>query len=173
MSSSHLSLMYYSLFSKKGRGLRHFFSTSSAPKFHRGPLAPGRAYLACVLFHEDRVLMTGDDALPAMEATGEAPASAQQASADLLWLAKLARAWTEVERLRTEASKAGGGAAKSVNRTRLLHAALAMQQALGTVDLGEPFHRPLVHPSGSVVFSLVRRLPSGRPPPPSLPLNLK
>jgi len=153
------------LTNKKGRGLRHFFSASTSPKFHRGPLLADKLYLSCVLFHEDRVLMTSEDSLPIV-AVGDAPPSAQQASADLLWLCKLSRAWPDVERLREEMAKAD--AASTASKGRLLQSASAMQQALVTIDLGTPFYKPLSHSAGSVVFSLVRRLPSGQPPPPEL-----
>ncbi len=60
--------------SGKRKALRNFFTGSSAPKFQRS-LAFGRIYLCCVLFHEDKVLMTNDEVLPVMEVDSEVPAN--------------------------------------------------------------------------------------------------
>ena len=168
----------------KRRGFRHLFSTSSAPKFQKqGHLAPGRIYLCCVFFHEDKVLMTNDENLRVMEAddgdggvgNGGGNSAASRAAADLHWLTRLSSCWKDAERLRHEAAKAssnggGHGGGHSVNRTRLLQTVLSMQQALGVTELGSPYHRPLSNPDGSVVLSLVNHI---RNPKTVLSLSLK
>ena len=46
----------------KRKGILQLF-TGGVPKFQKSVLA-NRLHVCCVLFHEDRVLMTNDDALP-------------------------------------------------------------------------------------------------------------
>ena len=89
---------------RKGGLVRHFFSTSSAPKLQRH-LHPNRIYLACVFFHEDKVLMTNEEVLPVMEVVegSEFPPSV---NSEHQWFAsKLCNAWRDAERLKHEASR--------------------------------------------------------------------
>ena len=46
----------------KRKGILHLF-TGGVPKFQKS-LVANRLHVCCVLFHEDRILMTNDDALP-------------------------------------------------------------------------------------------------------------
>ena len=148
----------------KRKGLRHLFSSSSAPKFQRN-IHSNRLYLSCVFFHEDKVLMTNEEILPIMEIDDEFPQSIQS---EHQWLAKLSYAWRDIERLKHEATKISGPALKF--RAKLLQAAMNMQHGLGVSDLGQAFHRPLVHPDGSVIFCLVSHI---RQPKSVVSLSLK
>ena len=137
---------------RKGGLVRHFFSTSSAPKLQRH-LHQNRIYLACVFFHEDKVLMTNEEVLPVMEVVdgSEFPPSI---NSEHQWFAsKLCNAWRDAERLKHEASRLNSGTQGF--RARLIQAAVNMQHALGVVDLGGAYHRPYRHHSsdGPVVFS--------------------
>ena len=137
---------------RKGGLVRHFFSTSSAPKLQRH-LHPNRIYLACTFFHEDKVLMTNEEVLPIMEVAdgSEFPPSI---NSEHQWFAsKLCNAWRDAERLKHEASKLN--TASQGFRARLIQAAVHMQHALGVTDLGGAYHRPYRHHSsdGPVVFS--------------------
>ena len=137
---------------RKGGLVRHFFSTSSAPKLQRH-LHPNRIYLACVFFHEDKVLMTNEEVLPVMEVVdgSEFPPSV---NSEHQWFAsKLCNAWRDAERLKHEASRLNSSTQGF--RARLIQAAVNMQHALGVVDLGGAYHRPYRHHSsdGPVVFS--------------------
>lgn len=86
-------------FGKKRGGLRHLFSSSTAPKFQKSILA-NRLYLCCVLFNEDKVLMTNEEVLPIMEIDDDFPPHLQ---AEFQWFVRLCLIWREVERIKHEA----------------------------------------------------------------------
>lgn len=144
------------LFPKKRGGLRHLFSSSSAPKFQRS-LLPHRAYLCCVFFHEDKVLMTNEENLPVMEIADEFPTGI---NAEHAWFAsKLCQAWKDVERLKHEAAKSSSSAHGF--RYKLLQCSLNMQQTLGVHDLGTAYHTPFRTPDGegsTVIFTTVNHV---------------
>lgn len=134
----------------KKKGLRNLFSTSSSTKFHRS-LHANRLYLACVLFHEDKVLMTNEEVLPIVEICDEVP---QGIVTDYLYLAKVCTCSKDVERLKAELSKSQSSNSVANHRYKIIQAVLSMQHALGITDLGTIFHRPFKNSDGSVVFSV-------------------
>jgi hypothetical protein len=138
----------------KRKGLRNFFSSSSASKFHRN-LQPNRLYLACVFFHEDKVLMTNEEALPVIEVCDEIP---QGIVSDYHYLSKLSLCSREVERLKSEMAKCGNGNTVVNFRYKIVQAVLNMQHVLGVSDLGTIFHKPFRNPDGSVVFCLTNHV---------------
>jgi hypothetical protein len=139
---------------RKGGLVRHFFSTSSAPKLQRH-LHPNRIYLACIFFHEDKVLMTNEEALPVMEVVDGAEYPPSVVGEHQWFASKLCNAWKDAERLKHEATKLNNSPAGPTGfRVKLINAAVNMQHALGVTDLGSAYHRPYRHQSdGSVVFT--------------------
>ncbi|CAG4975413.1 unnamed protein product [Colias eurytheme] len=88
-------------------------------------------YLACVLYHEDKVLVTGEDFLPVVEVDETYPACIYT---DFHWLMKVSCAWEEVKALRGALERHAGPSAHF--RLKLLAAAAQLQSALALHDLG-------------------------------------
>ncbi|TRY71155.1 hypothetical protein TCAL_09286 [Tigriopus californicus] len=151
-------------FSKR-KGLRQLFTTSSAPKLQKY-LISGRAYLCCILFHEDKILMTNEEVLPLMEICDQYTGNLMS---EYQWFAKLGHALGDVERVRQETSKLNHTSATSF-RLKLLQAVQNMQHTLGLCELGIPYHTPIHQSDGSVVFSMVSHI---RQPKSLVSLSLK
>ncbi|XP_045497495.1 uncharacterized protein LOC123695634 [Colias croceus] len=109
-------------------------------------------YLACVLYHEDKVLMTGEDFLPVVEVDETYPACIYT---DFHWLMKVSCAWEEVKALRGEMERHSGPSAHF--RLKLLAAAAQLQSALALHDLGQVYPWALRDAHGTLVLSLVGR----------------
>lgn len=107
-------------------------------------------YLACILYHEDKVLVTNEDFLPVIEIDETFPSCIHS---DHHWLMKVACTWDDIKSLRADMEKNASSAAHF--RLKLLSAALQMQSALCLQDLGQLYYKPLRDSQGTVVLSAV------------------
>ncbi|KAK9883280.1 hypothetical protein WA026_001464 [Henosepilachna vigintioctopunctata] len=131
---------------RKKTTIKQLFTAAS--KFHK-TLRRG-IYLACILYHEDKVLVTNEDFLPVIEIDETFPSCIHT---DLHWLMKVACSWDDIKSLKTDMEK---HASSTVHfRTKLLSAALQMQSSLCLQDLGQLFYKPLKDSNGTVVLSTV------------------
>nr|XP_015838501.1 PREDICTED: uncharacterized protein LOC661343 isoform X4 [Tribolium castaneum] len=107
-------------------------------------------YLACILYHEDKVLVTNEDFLPVIEIDETFPSCIHT---DLHWLMKVSCSWDDTKSLRSDMEKNASSAIHF--RTKLLSAVLQMQSSLCLQDLGQLYYRPLRDSQGTVVLSTV------------------
>ncbi|GAB0088266.1 Ankyrin repeat and fibronectin type-III domain-containing protein 1 [Sergentomyia squamirostris] len=136
---------------KKKTTIKQLFSAAS--KFQKN-LRRG-IYLACILYHEDKVLVTNEDFIPVIEIDETYPGCLHT---DYHWLMKVACTWDDVKSLRTDMER---NATSAVHfRTKLLTAACQMQSALCITDLGQLFHKPLRDSHGTVVLCCVNFIKS-------------
>ncbi|CAK1552726.1 unnamed protein product [Leptosia nina] len=127
----------------------------TATKFHKN-LRRG-VYLACVVYHDERVLVTGEEFLPVVEVDETYPACIY---GDFHWLMKVSCGWENIKGLRTEMER---HTSSSVHfRLKLLAAVAQMQAALCLQDLGQVYHAPLRDTAGTVVISLVSAAKSSK-----------
>nr|XP_026498998.1 uncharacterized protein LOC113402867 [Vanessa tameamea] len=112
-------------------------------------------YLACIIYHEDKVLVTSEEFLPVIEVDETYPACIYT---DFHWLMKVSCSWDEVKSLRSDMEK---HTSSSIHfRLKLLTAAAQMQSALCIQDLGQLYHKPLRDAHGTVVLSCVNMVKS-------------
>ncbi|XP_055322319.1 uncharacterized protein LOC129578170 isoform X4 [Sitodiplosis mosellana] len=134
---------------KKKTTIKQLFSAAS--KFQKN-LRRG-IFLACILYHEDKILVTNEDFLPVIEIDETYPSSLHT---DYHWLMKVACTWDDVKTLRTDMER---NATSAVHfRTKLLTAACQMQSALCIQDLGQLYHKPLRDSHGTVVLACVNNV---------------
>lgn len=107
-------------------------------------------YLACILYHEDKVLVTNEDFLPVIEIDETFPSCIHN---DHHWLMKVACTWDDTKSLRADMEKHASSAIHF--RTKLLSAALQMQSALCLQDLGQLYYKPIRDSHGTVVLSTI------------------
>ncbi|CAH1984687.1 unnamed protein product [Acanthoscelides obtectus] len=112
-------------------------------------------YLACILYHEDKVLVTNEDFLPVIEIDETFPSCIHN---DLHWLMKVACTWDDIKLLRTDMEKNCSSAIHF--RAKLLSAALQMQSSLCLQDLGQLYYKPLRDAHGTVVLSTINYVKS-------------
>ncbi|CAG9093930.1 unnamed protein product [Plutella xylostella] len=113
---------------KKTATIRQLFTAAS--KFQKN-LRRG-VYLACILYHEDKVLVTSEEFLPVIEVDETYPTCIYT---DFHWLMKVACSWDEVKSLRSDMEK---HTSSSIHfRLKLLTAAAQMQSALCVQDLDQ------------------------------------
>ncbi|XP_071443530.1 ankyrin repeat and fibronectin type-III domain-containing protein 1 isoform X1 [Hetaerina americana] len=122
---------------------------TAASKFQKN-LRRG-VYLACLLYHEDKVLVTNEDFLPVIEVDEAYPNSIY---GDFHWLMKVACTWDDVKSLKQDMDRCSGSTAVQF-RNKLLQASAQMQTALCIQDLGQLHHRPIRDSQGTLVFSAV------------------
>ncbi|XP_046408882.1 uncharacterized protein LOC124173423 [Ischnura elegans] len=122
---------------------------TAASKFQKN-LRRG-VYLACLLYHEDKVLVTNEDFLPVIEVDEAYPNSIY---GDFHWLMKVACTWDDVKSLKQDMDRCSGSTAVQF-RNKLLQASGQMQTALCIQDLGQLHHRPIRDSQGTLVFSAV------------------
>ncbi|KAL1116244.1 hypothetical protein AAG570_005739 [Ranatra chinensis] len=108
-------------------------------------------YLSCLLYHEDKVMVTSEDFLPVIEVDETYPSSIYH---DFHWLLKVACTWDDVKWLRQDMEKSLSSSAIHF-RIKLLQAAAQMQTALSVQDLGQLYHKPLRDTEGTIVISTV------------------
>ncbi|CAG4937103.1 unnamed protein product [Parnassius apollo] len=138
---------------KKTATIRQLFTAAS--KFQKN-LRRG-VYLACIVYHEDKVLVTSEEFLPVIEVDETYPACIYT---DFHWLMKVSCSWDDVKSLRSDMEK---HTSSSIHfRLKLLTAAAQMQSALCIQDLGQLYHKPLRDAHGTVVVSGVRAVRSGK-----------
>ncbi|XP_045772114.1 uncharacterized protein LOC123872037 isoform X2 [Maniola jurtina] len=136
---------------KKTATIRQLFTAAS--KFQKN-LRRG-VYLACIIYHEDKVLVTSEEFLPVIEVDETYPACIYT---DFHWLMKVSCSWDEVKGLRSDMEK---HTPSSIHfRLKLLTAAAQMQSALCIQDLGQLYHKPLRDAHGTVVLSCVNMIKS-------------
>lgn len=80
-------------------------------------------FLACLLYHEDKVLVTNEDFLPVIEVDETYPSCIYN---DFHWLMKVACTWDDVKTLRQEMEKSHSSSTSHF-RIKLLQAAAQMQ----------------------------------------------
>ncbi|XP_018321711.1 uncharacterized protein LOC108734587 isoform X2 [Agrilus planipennis] len=112
-------------------------------------------YLACILYHEDKVLVTNEDFLPVIEIDETFPSCIHT---DYHWFMKVACTWDDTKSLRADMEKNVSSAIHF--RMKLLSAALQMQSALCLQDLGQLYYKPLRDTQGTVVISAVNNVKS-------------
>ncbi|XP_047529691.1 uncharacterized protein LOC125065879 [Vanessa atalanta] len=136
---------------RKKTTIRQLFTAAS--KFQKN-LRRG-VYLACIIYHEDKVLVTSEEFLPVIEVDETYPACIYT---DFHWLMKVSCSWDEVKSLRSDMEK---HTSSSIHfRLKLLTAAAQMQSALCIQDLGQLYHKPLRDAHGTVVLSCVNMVKS-------------
>ncbi|XP_045478231.1 uncharacterized protein LOC123683318 isoform X2 [Harmonia axyridis] len=107
-------------------------------------------YLACILYHEDKVLVTNEDFLPVIEIDETFPNCMNM---DMHWLMKVSYSWDDIKSLKADMEKHTSSAVHF--RIKLLTAALQMQSSLCLQDLGQLFYKPLRDCQDTVVLSTV------------------
>nr|XP_053655904.1 uncharacterized protein LOC128704786 [Cherax quadricarinatus] len=137
---------------QKKKSIKNLFTP--APKFHRN-LKKG-SYLACVIYCEDKVLVTTEEFPPVVEVDDDYMG---QARTHFHWLLKVATTWEDVKSLRQDMDRAGS-ASNVPFRIKLLQAAANMQTTLGIQDLGQFYHKPIVGSNGTLVFCTIRHVKS-------------
>ncbi|XP_074035951.1 ankyrin repeat and fibronectin type III domain containing protein wide awake isoform X3 [Leptinotarsa decemlineata] len=131
---------------KKKTTIKQLFTAASKFQKH---LRRG-IYLACILYHEDKVLVTNEDFLPVIEIDETFPSCIHT---DLHWLMKIACTWDDTKLLRSEMEKHSSSAIHF--RTKLLTAAMQMQSSLCLQDLGQLYYKPLRDSQGTMVLSTI------------------
>ncbi|XP_048576333.1 ankyrin repeat and fibronectin type-III domain-containing protein 1 isoform X3 [Nematostella vectensis] len=125
----------------------------SAPKFARN-MKRG-VYLATLLYSsEDRVMVTHEENIPAVEVDDNYPTTFLQ---DFCWLMKVACTWKDVKKLKQEVEK-NSASTSVLFRCKLLCAVDALQSALGRQNLGQLHYKPVKDRNGSTVIVVVNYL---------------
>ncbi|XP_043250298.1 uncharacterized protein LOC122396185 isoform X3 [Colletes gigas] len=137
---------------KKKTTIKQLFTATS--KFQKN-LRRG-VFLACLLYHEDKVLVTNEDFLPVIEVDETYPSCIYN---DFHWLMKVACTWDDVKTLRQDMEKSHSSSTNHF-RIKLLQAAAQMQAALCIQDLGQLYHKPVRDIQGTLVFSTVNYIKS-------------
>ncbi|KAK7079736.1 Ankyrin-repeat and fibronectin type III domain-containing 1 [Halocaridina rubra] len=137
---------------QKKKSIKNLFSP--APKFHRN-LKRG-CYLACLIYCEDKVLVTTEEFPPVVEVDDN---YMSQARPHFHWLLKIATTWEDVKSLRQDMDRAGSASTVPF-RIKLLQAAANMQTTLGIQDLGQFYHEPIKDSNGTLVFCTIRHIKS-------------
>ncbi|XP_025094555.1 ankyrin repeat and fibronectin type-III domain-containing protein 1-like isoform X5 [Pomacea canaliculata] len=132
---------------KKRISIKNLFL--SAPKFQKG--VKRGVHLACLLYCDDKVLVTSEEQLPIIEV--DESFSGTSIQNDLYWLMKIAGTWEDVKLLKQDMEKTSS--AGSTFRTKLLQAITTLQNSLGMQDLGQFFHRAIRAANGSLILTLV------------------
>ncbi|XP_071033997.1 ankyrin repeat and fibronectin type-III domain-containing protein 1 [Parasteatoda tepidariorum] len=131
------------------KSIKHLFT--SAPKFQKN-MKRG-VFLACLLYHEDRMIVTAEDTLPILEVDETSPLNT-----DFHWIMKVAcSSWEDVKTLRQDMEKSHSSSNLHF-RSKLLQAAEQMQAALGLQDLGQLFYVPLKDSEGTTVLCTVKHV---------------
>ncbi|XP_067208007.1 ankyrin repeat and fibronectin type-III domain-containing protein 1 isoform X3 [Linepithema humile] len=137
---------------KKKTTIKQLFTVTS--KFQKN-LRRG-VFLACLLYHEDKVLVTNEDFLPVIEVDETYPSCIYN---DFHWLMKVAFTWDDVKSLRQDMEKSHSSSTNHF-RIKMLQAAAQMQAALCIQDLGQMYHKPIRDIQGTLVFSSVNYVKS-------------
>ncbi|XP_020709867.2 uncharacterized protein LOC105689444 isoform X3 [Athalia rosae] len=137
---------------RKKTTIKQLFTATS--KFQKN-LRRG-VFLACLLYHEDKVLVTNEDFLPVIEIDETYPSCIYN---DFHWLMKVACTWDDVKSLRQDMEKSHSSSTIHF-RIKLLQAAAQMQAALCIQDLGQLYHKPIRDVQGTLVLSTVNYVKS-------------
>lgn len=104
---------------KKKTTIKQLFTATS--KFQKN-LRRG-VYLACLLYHEDKILVTNEDFLPVIEVDETYPSCIHN---DYNWLIRVASTWDDLKSLRQDMEKCHSSSSQHF-RIKLLQAASQMQ----------------------------------------------
>ncbi|XP_037039396.1 ankyrin repeat and fibronectin type-III domain-containing protein 1-like isoform X2 [Bradysia coprophila] len=137
------------LFIKKKATIKQLFTATS--KFQK-QLKRG-LYLACLLYHDGKVLVTNDDTLPVIEIDENYP---NNFCSELPWLMKVSCNWDIVKAMRNEIEK--HSSSTSQFRLKILSAISQMQSVMGLKDLGFVYYKFLQDSQGTVVISFVNHI---------------
>ncbi|XP_046739893.1 uncharacterized protein LOC124407632 isoform X1 [Diprion similis] len=137
---------------RKKTTIKQLFTATS--KFQKN-LRRG-VYLACLLYHEDKVLVTNEDFLPVIEIDETYPSCIYN---DFHWLMKVACTWDDVKSLRQDMEKSHSSSTIHF-RIKLLQAAAQMQAALCIQDLGQLYYKPIRDVQGTMVLSAINYVKS-------------
>ncbi|XP_054722612.1 ankyrin repeat and fibronectin type-III domain-containing protein 1-like [Uloborus diversus] len=132
------------------KSIKHLFT--SAPKFQKN-MKRG-VFLACLLYHEDRIIVTAEDTLPILEVDETYPSPLHT---DFHWLMKVACTWEDVKTLKQDMEKSHSSSNVHF-RSKLLQAVEQMQAALGLQDLGQLYYLPLKDSEGTTVLCTVKQV---------------
>ncbi|KFM56979.1 Ankyrin repeat and fibronectin type-III domain-containing protein 1, partial [Stegodyphus mimosarum] len=132
------------------KSIKHLFT--SAPKFQKN-MKRG-VFLACLLYHDDRIIVTAEDTLPILEVDETYPSPLHT---DFHWLMKVACTWEDVKILRQDMEKSHSSSNVHF-RSKLLQAVEQMQAALGLQDLGQLYYLPLKDSEGTTVLCTVKHV---------------
>ncbi|CAO1419400.1 unnamed protein product [Diamesa serratosioi] len=157
---------------KKKTTIKQLFSAAS--KFQKN-LRRG-IYLACIMYYDDKILVTNEDFLPVIEIDETYPSNFNN---EYYWLMKVSKheltyiylmfykffiiqflkiacTWDDVKLLRSDMEKNPTSAIHF--RTKLLGAVHQMQSALCISDLGQFYHKPLRDSHGTVVLCCIHNV---------------
>ncbi|XP_034944603.1 uncharacterized protein wake isoform X2 [Chelonus insularis] len=137
---------------KKKTTIKQLFTTTSKFQKH---LKRG-IYLSCLLYHDDKILVTNEDFLPVIEIDEIYPSCIYN---DFHWLMKIACTWDNVKTLRNNMEKSQGCSTNHF-RLKLLQAIIQMQNALSIQDLGQIYYKPIKDSQGILVISTVHYIKS-------------
>ncbi|XP_043479149.1 uncharacterized protein LOC122509277 isoform X4 [Leptopilina heterotoma] len=132
---------------KKKTTIKQLFTATS--KFQKN-LRRG-VFLACLLYNEDKILVTNEDFLPVIEIDETYPSCIYN---DFHWLMKIACTWDDVKSLRQDMEKSHMSSTNHF-RIKLLQAASQMQAALCTQNLGQLYYKPIRDIQGTLVFTTI------------------
>lgn len=131
----------------KKTAIKQLFTVAS--KFQKN-LRRG-VFLACLLYREDKVLVTSEDFLPVIEVDETYPSCLYH---DFHWFMKVACTWDDVKSLRQDMERSLSSSTVHF-RIKLLQAAAQMQAALCIQDLGQLYHKPVRDCQGTLVICTV------------------
>ncbi|XP_013792543.1 uncharacterized protein LOC106476429 [Limulus polyphemus] len=110
-------------------------------------------YLACIFYHDNKLLVTTEETVPILEVDDSHPSSLHT---DFHWLMKIACTWKDVKALRHDMEKSHSSSTLHF-RSKLLQAIEQMQvSCLGTYDLGQLFYKPFKDVEGTLVITTVK-----------------
>ncbi|XP_023175628.2 uncharacterized protein LOC111602668 isoform X5 [Drosophila hydei] len=136
---------------KKKTTIKQLFSVTS--KFQK-TLRRG-IYFSCIVHCDEKILVTSEDFPPVIEIDESYPSALHM---DYYWLMKVACTWEDVKSLRADMER---NLSSPVHfRTKLLSAVCQMQSALGIMDLGQLYYKPLRDAQGTVVLTCIQSVKS-------------
>ncbi|XP_025415645.1 ankyrin repeat and fibronectin type-III domain-containing protein 1 isoform X2 [Sipha flava] len=110
-------------------------------------------YLSCLLYHEDKVLVTNEDYLPVVEIDDTYP---KEMLNDFHWFYKIAFAWKDLKWFKEELEKSTNSSISF--RTKLIQAVTQMQDIFNTQDLGKVYYKPIRDSDGTTVICTVNNV---------------
>ncbi|XP_050433314.1 ankyrin repeat and fibronectin type-III domain-containing protein 1 isoform X2 [Adelges cooleyi] len=110
-------------------------------------------YLSCLLYHEDKVLVTNEDYLPVVEIDDTYP---KEMLNDFHWFYKVAFAWKDLKWFKDDLEKSTNSSVGF--RTKLIQAVTQMQDILNTQDLGKVYYKPIRDSDGTTVICTVNNV---------------
>ena len=133
---------------------------------------PNKLYLCCVLYNEDKVLMTNEEALPLIQIEDLNSCHMDLASiyTEFHWFSKLTHMWSDIDRLKANIHQVEK---KFTIKAKILNAIQSMQGSLSGLggDLGSAYRMPIILNNGesdsdpgnrAIVFSLIRHVKNSK-----------